>query len=170
MAAGTTYVALATTTLTSASSTVSFNSISGSYTDLIIVTNHGNVTDGSGFYIRFNSDTGSNYSNVAFGSNGSSALAYSVTNDTQIPMNWQYNGFGTSLKNAVIIHINGYANTSCYKTILARMRSVDDGGTSITQEIVGTWRNTSTVTTIALTGNSNFISGSSFTLYGIAAA
>lgn len=169
MAAGVTYDKLGATTLATSTSSVTFNSFSG-YTDLVIVTNHGTASDGSGFYIRFNSDSGNNYSAQSLGGTGSSAVAYAVTNDTQIPMNYQYNGTGTTLKNVFIINVMNYANTTTYKNVLTRMRTLDNGGTTITQTTTGLWRSTAAITSLALTGNSNFIAGSTFSLYGIKAA
>ena len=62
MAAGATYYPIATTTLSSATNSVSFSSISGSYTDIVIVFNGAASTSGVTCNVQFNSDTGTNYS------------------------------------------------------------------------------------------------------------
>ena len=62
MAAGSTYTPIATTTLGSAASSVTFSSISGSYTDLILITNPSSATTDQSIYVQFNADTGTNYS------------------------------------------------------------------------------------------------------------
>ena len=71
-----TYEKIATNTLGSAAASVTFSSISGSYTDLVLVCS-GKSNTGSLDYtrIRVNSDTGSNYSRTYLGGNGS--IAYS---------------------------------------------------------------------------------------------
>jgi hypothetical protein len=51
-----TYEKIATTTLGSAQTTINFNSITGSYTDLILICNVKQDTD-STVYMRFNADT-----------------------------------------------------------------------------------------------------------------
>ncbi|NBQ97859.1 MAG: hypothetical protein EBU12_06490, partial [Microbacteriaceae bacterium] len=62
MAAGNTYSQIASTTLGSAASSVTFSSIAATYTDLVIVVQAA-VTAGSiALRMQFNSDTGTNYS------------------------------------------------------------------------------------------------------------
>jgi hypothetical protein len=59
-----------------------------------------------------------------------------------------------------------YANTSTYKTVLTRSNKYDRVGA-----IVGLWRSTAAINSITLTAYSNtYAIGSTFTLYGIAAA
>ena len=62
MPAGSTYTPLSTTTLGSAQATVTFSSISGSYTDLVLVMNTIGTSAGGDVQVQFNSDTASNYS------------------------------------------------------------------------------------------------------------
>jgi len=62
-----------------------------------------------------------------------------------------------------------YSNSSIYKTILSRGSNADSGGG--VDVIVNFWRNTNAITTILVsTTGGNFMTGSMFTLYGIAAA
>ena len=64
MAAGSTYTPIATTTLSSAQSSVTFSSL-GSYTDIILVyAGTGTSTDTQGIRFQVNGDTGTNYSNT----------------------------------------------------------------------------------------------------------
>jgi hypothetical protein len=60
MAAGNTYVAIAEQTLGTAAASVTFSSISGTYTDLVLVVT-GTMTGGPDIrcYMQFNGDTGS---------------------------------------------------------------------------------------------------------------
>ena len=81
MAAGNTYVAIATNTLGSAAASVTFSSIPGTYTDLVIVTQAISATaDNVG--IRFNSDSGSNYSQTWLSGNGTSAISSRYSSST----------------------------------------------------------------------------------------
>jgi hypothetical protein len=161
-----TYEPIATTTVGTATNTVTFSTISGSYTDLIIVTNV-KSTSTENMSMRFNSDTGSNYSRTVLTGNGSSAASTRQSNVTSIGTD--ENGFfdGSNFNQAKIIQIMNYSNSTTYKTSLIRSNRAQSG----TDAIVGLWRNTNAITSITLGGNSlNFATGSTFTLYGILAA
>ena len=164
MAAGSTYTPIATTTLGSAQATVSFNSFSG-YTDIYAVCAplFGST---SNFQINFNSDSGSNYSNTLMLGDGSSAISARQSNQTRIVAG--YNGTSSSQKPMYQISLMNYANTSTYKTAL--IRASNAGSEALAQ--VGLWRSTSAITSIqfAMQNGDNFQTGSTFTLYGIAAA
>jgi hypothetical protein len=68
-----TYTPIATTTLGTAAASVTFSSISGSYTDLVlIIAGVQSVADVP--YIQFNSDTATNYSRTQLSGDGSSVL------------------------------------------------------------------------------------------------
>lgn len=157
MAAGSTYTPIATYTATGSISNYTFSSIPSTYTDLILIIN-GTASGDCGFNIQLNSDTGSNYSTVYF-----YTLASGSTATTQIT---SMGRIGTSV-GASIIHFNSYSNTSVYKNVLGR------GGTSSLVIIAdGLWRSTAAINSIKLTpeGSNTISSGTTLTLYGIAAA
>ncbi len=159
MAAGATYTPIATTTTSGNANTVTFNSFSG-YTDLIMIMNFSLSTNAE-VYIRFNSDTGSNYSRTYLEGNGSSASSARNTNSTTI------NILGRSSQMVNIINFMNYANTSTYKNVLARFSSPSE----IVGSEIGLWRSTSAITSIELSLSSgNFTNGSVITLYGILSA
>jgi hypothetical protein len=162
MPAGSTYTPIATTTLGSAVATVTFSSISGSYTDLVIVFN-GSITTGfDAIGLRFNGDTASNYSRTFLAGNGSTASSGRDSNATSI----QIGIMGTERSNS-IFQIMNYSNSTTFKTAIAR----GNAASNATRAGVGLWRNTAAITEVSLTaGSSTFISGSTFTLYGIASA
>lgn len=162
MAAGSTYTPIATTTLGSAQSSISFSSISGSYTDLILITT-GACSAVGDVSIRFNSDSGSNYSFTYIYGNGSSALSGRGSNTTS----GIAGGTDTSPV-ANICHIQNYSNTTTYKTSLSRSNRPTTG----TMAFVNLWRNTSAINAITILADSGvtFSTGFTATLYGIAAA
>jgi hypothetical protein len=166
MAAGATYFPLATTTLTSAASTVTFNSFSG-YTDLILVTD--NIQSGGtqgNLFIQFNSDSGSNYSRTWLSGDGATAYSGRESSQTKIGLT-AYAYPQTTTRWAGLIHIQNYSNSTTYKNILIRGNNSAVGVDAIS----GLWRSTSAITSLVLSrSNDNFASGSTFTLYGIAAA
>jgi len=161
MAAGSTYTPIATTTLGSAQSSVTFSSL-GSYTDIVIVV-AGYQSIDDNVLMRFNSDTGSNYSSTTIYGSGSAASSFRSTSATGM----QLGGLFTSDGGNATYHVMNYANSTTYKTVLARANAAASG----TQARVGLWRSTAAITSITmLTGSGNFQTGSTFTLYGIQAA
>jgi hypothetical protein len=161
MAAGNTYVALATQTLGSAAASVTFSSISGAYTDLILVFNG---TESANQYVAFqvNSDTGSNYSFTRLYGDGTSAYSSRGSSTTFGRL-----GIGDPTNRTLTItHFMNYSNATTYKTVLSRSNADFVGA------VVNLWRSTAAITSItALTTTADTFSvGSTFTLYGIAAA
>ena len=161
-----TYVALATQTLSSTASSVTFSSISQGYTDLVIIIS-GNGASTQSYQLQFNGEvTGTNYSLTYLLGDGSAASSGRQTNQAYMnAIGRQGTGseFGTSL-----INLQNYSNTSTFKTVIAR------GGvaSALTIATVGLWRNTAAISTILITPESggNINSGSTFSLYGIANA
>jgi len=157
-----TYEKIATNTLSSTASSVTFSSL-GSYTDIVIVSVPSISTGSAGFRIRFNSDSGSNYSQTEIYGDGSSAASARNSNQTSGKLtdaispttNFNFNS---------IVNVMNYSNSTTYKTFLAR-GNIASGGT---EAVVGLWRSTSAITSIELLPTSStFASGSTFTLYGI---
>ena len=163
MAAGSTYTPIATTTLGSATNSVEFTSIAGTYTDLVFVGNFSNTTN-TNLYMRVNGDT-SGYSATQLYGNGSSAGSMRFSNTNTWVFDPGASGVGTGQAD-IIVNIMNYANTSVYKTSLARTNAAG----TVTGAVVGLWRNTAAITSVRLYGDQNFSAGSTFTLYGIAAA
>jgi len=161
----TTYEPIATTTLGSAQTSVTFSSISGSYTDLIIVCN-AKITSGNGETIRFqfNSDTGSNYSQTNLNGNGSVAGSDRLSNQTKIE---SLTLWSTDFS-VHTVHINNYSNATTYKTALLRGSNPNQ----IAGATVGLWRNTNAINSVKIFvgGTLTMTANSTFTLYGIKAA
>ena len=166
MAAGATYEPIATTTLASATSTVTFSSISGSYTDLVFVFS-GNTSAIANSFMRFNSDTGSNYSMTWVAGDGSAAASGVETSKTRLLIDVYGYANPSNITNKVM-SIQNYSNSTTYKTVLGRANNSAAG----TEALVGLWRSTSAITQIDILTLSatTFSVGSTFTLYGIAAA
>lgn len=163
----TTYEKIATTTLGSNTSSVTLSSIPATYTDLVFVMN-GSNTDAVQVAIRFNSDTGNNYSNTGLTSNGSTSYSVRGSSASLIQFGWDAYLESTFSYNA-IINIPNYANTTTYKTLIGRANNAVTGVTAT----VGLWRSTSAVTSMTLLqsyGTGLFQTGTTFTLYGIKAA
>jgi hypothetical protein len=172
-----TYEKIATTTLGSAVASVSFTSISGSYTDLFIIANVQGQSNGCNIQIWFNGDgSGTTYSSSTLYYNGSTIAA--TRNSNTAKLNFGTNG-GQPFSNASRFGLNtyniqNYSNSTTYKTVLGTTRS-SSGGYTGAAEIdlaTGLWRNTAAITSIEIgVDNSKTMQiGSSFTIYGIKAA
>ena len=159
-----TYTPIATVTLSSAQSSVTFAGIPQTYTDLILVVN-GGFAGSEDVAMRFNFDTGSNYSGTNFQGNGSGAFTGRQLNQTSCYIT--SGGFFTNaLQSNAIIQIQNYSNTTTNKTVLSR----NNNTSTSTEACVNLWRSTSAITSIDLFGrnsSTNWLSGSTFNLYGI---
>ena len=167
MASAKTYDQIAWTSLGSAAASITFSSISASWTDLRLVFS---VTEsaGTGFEVRFNSDSGTNYSSRLLYGNGSTAQSYSVQNTSSIIA--LPNAVSTTIPETFTFDIFSYAN-STYKTCLMSLAQDVNGSGYITTQ-VGLWRSTSAITSITFiqTGGYTFNAGTTAALYGIKAA
>jgi hypothetical protein len=161
-----TYEKIATTTLGSAATSMSFSSIGATYTDLRIVwVGSFAAAGGSRLSITFNSDTGSNYSYTRLSGNGTAAASARNTNQPDVIM-------GVSDIPQNVIHLNeidvfSYAG-STYKSLLIGQSS-DNNGSGFVFRQVGLWRSTSAITSIQLKSYdaTNINAGATATLYGI---
>jgi hypothetical protein len=156
------YVALATTTLGSSASSVTFSSIPATYRDLIVVV-AGTTSSAVGVALRFNSDGASNYSYVlmdGFGSGSGSSSA----NGSDSSMNMGVIGNGQS---NTIYQVMDYSATDKHKTALNRTNSLSWGGV---RAGAGRWANTNAINTVQVLtiGPNTFSSGCVFSLYGVA--
>ena len=143
MAAGSTYTPLATTTLGSDTASYTFSSISGSYTDLILLSSVSSTHSGTtSFVLQFNSDTATNYSSTRLLGDGSSASSDTDPNITSARL--ALIGNSSSEFNPVITQLNNYSNATTYKTILTRGNYASGYVTAYS----GLWRSTSAITSV----------------------
>ena len=152
-----TYTALATTTLASATASVTLGSIPATYRDLVLIVNTPSITADQ-LVLRFNGDTGSNYFRVymesIFGTTGTAGgqddLAYVGA----------YGGDQASL----IVNIMDYSATDKHKSFLAR-----GDAAIVTKTTALRWANTAAITSITVRLVSvNLPIGTTINLYGIA--
>lgn len=167
-----TYEPIATNTLGSNASSIDFTSISGTYTDLVLVVSAQQVTSGEDLALQFNSDTGTNYSRIYLCADGSTAHSSRSNNSTYVILDHHgtpptANSFGVAT-----INIFNYSNTTMFKTVISRAGSNDSSPAIATVSNTGLWRSTSAITSIKVfcTNGSNLKTGTVATLYGIKAA
>lgn len=169
MAAGSTYTPIATQTLSGTQASVTFNSISSAYTDLILTVNGLAYYPSSNYAnigLQFNSDSGSNYSTTRVYGTGSSTASQTYANETSIRSGYmQCEPSLTNERSIILLNVQNYSNTTTYKTILSR----NGGASNWTGANVGLWRSTSAISSIYLFNRDSatgFLAGT-FTLYGV---
>ena len=161
------YESISTVTVTSNVGNIEFSSIPATYKHLQIrsiqraTAGAGNNEDQNA--LIFNGDTGSNYSHTVLYGDGSSGSSARATGQTSAVTG---NISGTN-PTYFGVNINNYKNTTTYKTIISR-----NGPSFAVTSYVSLWRASPQAISsmVILLSAGNFNSGSTFTLYGIAAA
>jgi len=169
-----TYVALATQTLSTTATSVTFSSIPQGYTDLVLITN--TFTSGTatfrGLTLQIGNgtvDTGVNYSDTYLSGNGTAASSSrrSSAGYMEGPQD-----SSTTVPSTGIFNFMNYANTTTFKTTITR----ESRSNANVAARVNLWRSTSAINIITIYSPdlgsvlTPFAAGSTFSLYGIAAA
>jgi hypothetical protein len=162
-----TYEKIATNTVSGTSTnTVTFSSISSAYTDIFAIASVATIS-GTASYLdmRFNSDSGTNYSAITM--YGNPAGSANLTGRTGVPCGITDITNAANTFNTFLVNVMNYTNTTTFKTALCRSEHASN---NVVGASVGTWRNTAAINTITFVfGSGNFRAGSIFTLYGIKA-
>jgi hypothetical protein len=160
-----TYEPIATTTLGTAASSITFSSISAAYTDLRLVVVLKQST-GTACFVRLNSDTGTNYSYTYMYGDGSGTGSGREANANWILIDLA-SGFGSTYPAMFQMDLFSYAG-STFKTMLVQ-NSNDKNGSGTVERSVRLWRSTSAINTISINSfnSANFAAGTTATLYGI---
>jgi hypothetical protein len=157
-----TYEPIQTYSASGSQNTITFNPIAGTYTDLVLVIagNTASITTA----LRFNNDTGSNYSRTILRGNGTTASSTRQTAQSYLAID---GSVSQPLENT-IVSIQNYVNGSTYKTSIMRSNNAGAG----IDAVVGLWSNTAAITRLDVlsAGGTNYTAGTNFTLYGIKAA
>lgn len=164
-----TFEPIATTTVASPTTTITFGSIPQTYTTLRIIAYIVSADGSANTYVQFNADTtqANYYLHKAYGYQGANYGYKYNGNFFDIGVNTGTNPFMFEMD------IQQYVRTTNYKTALYRIgaavRSTVQSGVVSAGGIV--WQNTSALTSVAFTlGGANFAVGTNATLYGIKAA
>ena len=153
------YIPLATVTLGSSASSITFSSIPATYRDLVLVGDYSASANGD-IQISFNGST----------ADRSRVLMYAVPVEagSTTGSNINFAGYYTGNRSAGIAQFMDYSATDKHKTILLRTQTAS-GPT----EVVATaarWASTSAITSIGLNFAAGTLStGTTFLLYGIVA-
>ena len=135
----------------SANSAIDFTSISGSYKNLVLQWQGiYHSTTLTGFSLRFNSDSGSNYKNKRGFIQNVSANAQ-IGSDTEAGNEaLGYNSDSTTLQNTGmgVLTIYNYASTSKFKQYTIDYAYTNTSGTTTYFNIQGTWASTNAITEV----------------------
>ena len=165
-----TYQLISSNVLSSSAASVTFSSIPATYTDLVLrITARGTrVNTVAILYLRFNGDTGTNYSDTTVVGNGATASSTRSTSNTVLLVgvipaaNATSNTFGSAET-----YIPSYT-VSQNKPVGSFAVQEDNITTAYAYGTAALWRNTAAITSIeALPSINDFAAGSSFYLYGI---
>ena len=165
----TTYTLIEAKTLTTTTASITFSSIPGTYTDLLLKISSRNNDIYNEIHFRFNGNSGNNYSGRNIYGNGSSAISSSSSSIS-------------SLQNLTVESVSGqtantFGNTELYipnytssnnKSVSAD--GVQENNATSAQAMLGAglWAQTSAITSIeAFPSIGSFVAHSTFYLYGI---
>jgi hypothetical protein len=162
------YESIATASGTGSSGTITFSSIPSTYKHLEIRQISRVTVASSDCNLRFNSDTGANYSWHRLMGNGSSASAASGVSNTYIELpSTSYSSLLSNTYGTSVTSILDYANTNKFKTVRS-LGGFEDNSSGFVLFCSGNWRSTSAVTSISLiTGSGSWTTDTHFALYGI---
>jgi len=174
-----TYTLISSNVLSSSAASITFSAIPATYTDLVLrisarAENAG--AKGLSIDLRFNSDSASNYSFTVLRGNSSTANSGQIGSQTYLRLQAAAN---TDLSTSNTFsswetYIPSYT-ASQNKPISSYWVQEDNSSTASDSFIIaqaGLWRNTAAITSISIANLTespakNFLSGSSFYLYGI---
>jgi hypothetical protein len=169
------YESIATVTATGGETSITFSSIVGTYASLqvrALVRNTSGTGGTAGSTVRFNGDTGSNYTTHSLNADGATAAAYGFASQTRIFIfsNEIRGGSTSDTFGTCIMDVHDYASSTKYKTLRAfgggDLNSASPAGKLALDS--GVWMSTSAITSLTITvGATAFAAGSTFALYGI---
>lgn len=164
-----TYTLIASNILGSSAASVTFSSIPNTYTDLVIKMSARSSANTDLIYLTLNSDSGTNYSITKLVGSGSAASSGRQSSQPQISLDAGIvpSSYTTNVFSNAEIYIPSY--------LVSQNKPISYFGANennATQAYIATqanlWSNTAAITSATITAvSANFVSGSSFFLYGI---
>jgi hypothetical protein len=160
-----TYTPLATVTLGSSASSVTFSNIPATYRDLILVMAIFQSSGGDrNTNYQVNGDSGNNYNLVYMDTYGGSPSSGATSNQPSALIEYHQSVSDTT-PSVTVVQFMDYSATDKHKTALHRF-----GAASPTVGAYATrWASNSAINSILLTPNTNYLTGSTFNLFGISA-
>ena len=166
-----TYEPIATTTLGSQTTSITFSSIPQTYTDLVLVCVGTIVTAGNSVVVEINGDTTQLGSWTYMYGNGTTAASGRTNNRSYVNSGWNV-GYDSTQSSTSIVHFFNYTSASTFQTSIARMANPSGSSLPGTEISVNLWRSKTAITSLKVFtgGGGDLKSGFRATLYGIKAA
>ena len=161
-----TYDSIATQTLNGSSATITFSSLPSTFTDFRVVFNGGVTSGGANLYTQCNGDSTNTYSYTSISGDGSAPTAQRGTISGSLLSNY-YGYMSADLNTTITLDFMNASNTNTFKTILIRSNNVSNG----VAVHAGRWSKTpERITSLTFSVvSSTFLTGSTFSIYGIKA-
>jgi hypothetical protein len=166
-----TFVKISTVTVGSGgAASIDFTSIPQTYTDLQILLSGRSAGDTGTAYglVRFNNDSGANYTVRTLRGSGSAASSFTDASTTSIyRVAIVGSDYTASVFGNTAIYIPNYTSAN-YKSVSVDSVIENNATASVQHLIAGIWNDTAAITTIKIIGEANNLAQySSATLYGI---
>jgi hypothetical protein len=146
---------LQSVTLTSTTTGLTFSNIDQTYTDLEIIIS-GTTNPAQNISIRYNGDTGNNYSGTYMGGDGSSTLNGNYATQSSALSGAIYTG-----QTYISLNIGNYSSSVMYKALVGRTSAPGTAAVAYTSS----WRNPAPITSITFTNALD--AGVTISIYGI---
>lgn len=158
------FESIATTTLSTATASVTFSSIPADYKHLQIRGLQKMTAGDRWTWVQFNGDSGTNYSYHSLRGNGSTVSA----NGQAMAESYGRISISATQFGGIVVDILDYRNTSKLKVVRS-LYGYDNNGSGTVGLNSSAWNNTNAITSIVIgcEGSDTYTQYSSFTLYGI---
>jgi hypothetical protein len=162
-----TYTLIASNTLTGTTASVTFSSIPGTYTDLVLrfATRDSSSAVFRAIDMSFNSST-SNFSYTRIVGSGSTVTSSRSTTNNGIPAASVGDTATSNTFSNGELYLPNYT-ASQNKPFSVSVVTENNATEAYATAFAGLWSNTSAISSISFAASANFLSGSSFFLYGI---
>jgi len=170
-----TYTLISSNVLSSSAASVTFSSIPATYTDLILKLSVRSDQPGAGrnYFLELNGiNSGQQYSTTMMFGDGATATSLRYSNENSgVRATYGMPGSDTTSNtfSNTEFYIPSY-NASANKPISLFGVTENNSTTAYANASAGLWRNTSAITQVKITASDNFVTNSSFYLYGISNA
>lgn len=165
---GAAFESIASTTLGANATTVTFSAIPSTYQHLQIRCNSRTTPAGAQDILRFNGVSTNTYDRHDLYGNGSTVTASGNASSTYILCST--GGQDGTQPHVMIVDIHDYNSTTKNKTVRI-FAGIDKNGSGHVSLLSGLWRSTSAITSLSLSvASDNYLTGSTFALYGIKGA
>ena len=167
-----TYTLISSNVLGSSAASVTFSAIPSTYTDLVLrcSTRGSRAAVIDSIVIKFNADSGTNYSNTIITGVGTTVSSFANANTTSLSLNTSDGDTATANTfGSFEMYIPNYTATTTKPISTISLSEDNSSNNAYLRVLANQYRGSSAISSIVLTPEigPNWLSGSSFYLYGI---